>query len=295
MDLEKAIIKLYRKTATSIPADVEHSLKDSLKKEKKGSIAKHTISKILENIEIARRDSLPICQDTGTPVMYIKAPMGESHHRLKQAIVNATRKATKTVPLRPNSVRVVDELNTGDNVGLDGFKEEIHQPVIHIEQWDKKDIMIDLMLKGGGSENIGMQYKLPDKMLKADRCIEGVKKCVIDAVFRAQGRGCPPYILGVAIGGSKDLLAIESKKQLLRKIGDFNPDDRLAKIEMELKREINSLGIGAMGLGGEVTTLGVKIKALYRNPPSYFVDISFMCWVCRRGRLVYRNGDAEFS
>lgn len=295
MNLEKAIVELFRRTATSIPADIECSLRNALNKEKKDSLAYYTLSNILKNIELARESSLPICQDTGTPVIYIKVPIGVNHHKLKQTIVNATRKATKEVPLRPNAVNVIDEINTSDNVGLDYFKDEVWQPVIHIEQWDKNEIMIDLLLKGGGSENIGIQYKLPDKRLKADRGLEGVKKCIIDAVFKAQGKGCPPYILGVAVGGSKDLISKESKKQLLRKVDDINSDVKLAKIENDLVNEINSLGIGPMGLGGRVSVLGVKIKTLYRNPPSYFVDISFMCWVCRRGRLIYDGSTRKLT
>jgi len=295
MELENAIVELFRRTATSIPEDVEDSLRATLNREKKGSLAYYTVSNILKNIELARENSLPICQDTGTPALYVNVPVSVSHHKIKQAIVNATRKATIDIPLRPNSVNVVDEVNSGDNVGLDSFGREVQQPIVHIEQWSGKDIIIDLLLKGGGSENIGMLYKLPDKRLRAGRDLEGVKKCIIDAVFKAQGKGCPPYILGVAIGGSKDLLAKESKKQLLRKIDDVNPDSKLAKIEKDLMKEINSLGIGPMGLGGKVSVLGVKIKTLYRNPPSYFVDISFVCWVCRRGRLVYGRGDVLFS
>jgi fumarate hydratase class I len=293
MKLEKAIIELYKRTATIIPADVETSLKNSLKKEK--SLAHNTISNILKNIELAKNNSLPICQDTGTPAFYLKVPIGISHQILKQAIINATRKATKNIPLRPNAVNTLDEKNTGDNIGFNKDKTELQQPIIHIGQWNKKYIHIDLMLKGGGSENIGMQYKLPNKALKADRNIEGVKKCIIDAVFKAQGKGCPPYIVGVAIGGSKDLISKQSKKQLLRKINDTNEDKNLAKIEKGLLNKINSLGIGPLGLGGKTTILGVKIKALHRHPASFFVDISFMCWACRRGTLTYKKGDAEFS
>lgn len=287
MNLEKAIVELYRRTATNIPADVEGSLKNSLKKEKKNSLAYYTISNILKNIDAAREGSLPVCQDTGISMFYVKAPVNISHHKIRQSIINATRMATKLIPLRPNAVNVLDEKNTGDNIGFDNRKKEVQQPIIYIEQWSKDYLRIELMLKGGGCENIGMQYKLPDKKLKANRDLEGVKKCVIDAVFKAQGKGCPPYILGVAIGGSKDLVSRESKRQLLREVDDINEDERLAKLEKELKDKVNSLSIGPIGLGGKTTVLGVKIKALHRHPASFFVDISFMCWACRRGVLVY--------
>lgn len=295
MNIEKAIVELYKKTATSIAADVENSLKKALNKEKKNSLAHYTISNILKNIELARDNSLPICQDTGVPIFYIKVPIGISHHKIKQSIINATRKATKEIPLRPNAVDVLEEKNTGDNVGLDDKKVELQQPIIYIEQWGKNYLEIELMLKGGGSENVGMQYKLPDKRLKANRDLEGIKKCVIDAVFKAQGKGCPPYIIGVTIGGSKDLVSIESKKQLLRKIDDINKDKKLANLEKELKDKINSLNIGAIGLGGKTTVLDVKIKAMHRHPASFFVDVLFMCWACRRGALIYKRGGVKLS
>lgn len=294
MNLEKAIFELYKKTATIIPKDVEDGLRNSLKKEKKNSLAYHNILNILKNIELAKNNNLPICQDTGVPIFYVNAPIGIPHYKIRQIIINATRKATKEIPLRPNAVNILDEKNTADNVGFNKEKTEIQQPVIYFGQWDKKCIKIDLMLKGGGSENIGMQYKLPDNKLNANRDLEGIKKCIIDAVFKAQGEGCPPYIEGVAVGGSKDLIARESKKQLLRKIDDINEDGRLEKLEKELKNKINTLNIGPMGLGGKTTVLGVKIKALHRHPASFFVDVSFMCWACRRGTLIYKKGDAEF-
>lgn len=295
MNLEKALVKLYKRTATIIPADVESSLRNSLKKEKRNSLAYYTISNILKNINLARNNYLPICQDTGVPMFYVKVPIGIAHQKITQVIINATRKATKEIPLRPNTVNILEEKNTEDNIGFNKEKTELQQPIIYIEQWSKDYIKIELMLKGGGSENIGMQYKLPNKRLKANRDVGGIKKCIIDAVFKAQGKGCPPYIVGVAIGGSKDLVAKESKKQLLREIKDKNKDKKLGNLEKELRNKINSLGIGPLGLGGKTTALAVKIKALHRHPASFFVDISFMCWACRRGTLIYKKGDVEFS
>jgi len=143
------------------------------------------------------------------------------------------------------------------------------------------------MLKGGGSENVGLSYKLPNKELNADRSLKGVKKCILDAVVKAQGKACPPYIIGAAIGGSKDITSFLSKKQILRNIQDKNKDPSLNKIEQELKEEINTLGIGPLGLGGKTTCLAVKIAASARHPASFFVDISFCCWACRRGSLKY--------
>ena len=288
------IKKLILKVATTLPIDVKHSLETAYKKEKLQN-AKKVLEDIQSNIALAEKNKIPLCQDTGVPTFYVKVPKHFSHKTIIQDIIDATREATKEIPLRPNAVDSLEGTNTGDNIGFNDKRTEVQQPIIYIDQWDKNYITIDLMLKGGGSENIGALYKLPDKNLKADRNIEGVKKCVIDAVFQAQGKGCPPYVIGVAIGGSKDMAAKESKKQLLRNIYDTNRDKKLAKLENELREKINSLGIGPLGLGGKTTVLAVKIKALHRHPASFFVDISFMCWACRRGKLIYRNGDAIFS
>lgn len=267
IDLIKDLIELYRKTATELPEDILKALKAS---------GGENIKDLIKNAKLAKEESKPICQDTGTPIFYVQYDKRFSQKELREKIIEATRKATISIPLRPNSVDVIKDKNTGDNVG-EFF------PLIYFEEIEK-GLVIDLMLKGGGSENVGVMYKLPDSSLKADRNLDGVKKCVLDAVFKAQGKACPPYIIGVAIGGSKDMVSFLSKKQLLKKIddkGDFY------KLEKELKEEINKLGIGSLGLGGKTTCLGVKIKAAARHPASYFVDVSFCCWVCRRGKLEY--------
>ena len=294
MKLQDAIIKLYKKAATTLPEDIENSLKIAIKKEAKNSLAYSTLKDILDTIELATTKSLQICQDTGTPVFYVEAPLEFLHRKITQAIIDATRGATQNIPLRPNAVNALTEKNTTDNIGFNEDKTELQQPIIYFTQTKKGILKIDLMLKGGGSENIGIQYKLPNKELNANRDFEGIKKCIINAAFKAQGKGCPPYIIGVAIGGSKDVIAKESKKQLLRKINDANENGKLAKIETELKNKINLLGIGPLGLGGKTTALAVKIKALHRHPASFFVDVSFMCWACRRATLIYKKGEAIF-
>jgi len=144
-------------------------------------------------------------------------------------------------------------------------------------------------MKGGGSENVSKIYKLPDTNLKADRTIEGIKKCVLDAVFQAQGKGCPPYLIGVAVGGTIGETALLAKKQLLRNINDSNEDKELDKIEKDLLEKINKLGIGPLGLGGKTTALAVKMTKCYRNPPSYFVAISIGCWATRKGKWTSQN------
>lgn len=280
LKLLDGIVELYKKVATSLPPDVEEAVKSALMKESEGSTAASSLAVILENIKRARETSRPICQDTGVPVFYVKVPFGLSHNELKQTILEATREATQKVPLRPNAVDIITDKNSGDNTG-EGF------PIIYFEETPGGSLIIDLMLKGAGCENAGQTYKLPLEELGAQRDLDGIRKCVLDTIQKAQGRGCPPYILGVGIGATKDQVAKLAKVQLMRKLTDVNKIDELAGLEKLLLAEINELGIGTMGLGGRVTALGVKVGANYRHPASYFIDVSVGCWAMRRGRLIW--------
>lgn len=279
LKLRDGIVELYRKVATSLPKDVEDAIKIAFEKEKL-PIAKDSLRIILENIRLARTEEIPICQDTGIPVFYVKVPRCLGQERIKEMIFEATRIATERIPLRPNSVDIITEKNSGDNTGVDF-------PVIHMEESEGENLIIDLMLKGGGAENIGCMYKLPNTEIKAERGLEGVRAVILDAVLNAQGRGCPPYIIGVAIGGSRDQVAYQSKRQLLRRLQDFHREVALASFEEGITQDINRLGIGVMGIGGDTTCLGVKIEVSNRHPATYFVDISFSCWAMRRGRLIW--------
>lgn len=280
LKLRDGIVELYRKVATSLPPDVEEAIKAALPQEQPGTAAASALGVVVDNIRVARETARPICQDTGVPVFYVRVPLGLSQAELRSTIIEATRIATERVPLRPNAVDVITEQNSGDNTG-EGF------PIIYFEESGASTLTIDLMLKGAGCENAGQTYRLPDAELKAQRDLDGVRKCVLDAVHRAQGRGCPPYLIGVGIGAAKDQVTRLAKEQLLRKINDRNRIDRLAELEALLLRELNELGIGPMGLGGRVTALGVKIAANHRHPASYFVDVSVSCWATRRGRLIW--------
>jgi fumarate hydratase class I len=278
-ELRDLIVELYRKAATSLPSDIESALRFSLRREDAGSNAKAALSTILRNVDIARETSRPICQDTGVPVFFLKVPPGLSHLKLKEEIFRATRIATREIPLRPNAVDILTEKNSGDNTGI-GF------PVIYIEETKSKKLIVDLMLKGSGSENIGQLYKLPVAELGAERDLEGVRKCVLDAVCMAQGRGCPPYIIGVGIGATKDQVTRLAKEQLIRTVEDSNEYKVLSRLEKNLLEDINRLGIGPLGLGGKTTAIAVKIGVNHRHPASYFVDVSMACWADRRARVV---------
>ncbi len=277
--LRDGIVELYKKAATSIPSDIEESIISQLKNET-SQIAVNTLNIILENIRIARAEKKPVCQDTGVPYFYVKVPKCLGQQRIKDIIIDATRIATEKIPLRPNSVDIIFDKNTGDNTGLDF-------PLIHMEEIEDGNLEIALILKGGGSENIGITYRLPDESIGAERNLEGVKRCVMDAVLRAQGRACPPYIIGVAVGGSRDHVAYLSKLQLLRRLNDRNQIKELMDIEEDLLEKINSLGIGPCGFGGKTTCLSVKMAVSNRHPASYFVDVSFSCWALRRAKLIW--------
>lgn len=284
LKLRDGIIELYRKAATSLPSDVERALRNAYEVETE-SLSRESLGIILENIFISRSQKRPICQDTGFPVFFIKAPKGLSHRLIKETIIEATKISTQKIPLRPNAVDVITEKNTGDNIG------ELF-PLIYIEETEEQSLEIDLLLKGGGCENLSQTYKLPtilsyyNQSIIVERDFNGVRKCILDAVINAQGRGCPPYTLGIAIGGAKDQVAFIAKRQLLRKIDDTNPNEFISGLEKGLLEDINKLGIGA-GLGGKTTAIGVKIGTGHRHPASYFVEVSFSCWANRRARLIW--------
>ena len=278
--LEEKIIELYKKAATSLPQDVEYGLRNAYEAEENGSNSKAALSLILENIKIARETERPLCQDTGVPVFFVKTPKNQSQLKLKEVIIEATKVATEVIPLRPNAVDIVTDRNSGNNTGV-GF------PIIYFEESPDGTFAIDLMLKGSGCENVSQLYKLPFEELRAERDLDGVRRCGLDAVFRAQGKACPPYIVGIGVGACRDQVTKLSKDQLLRRLEDSNNIRVLSEIEERLLKEINQLGIGPLGLGGKTTALGVKIGVNHRHPASYFVDISISCWANRRARLTW--------
>ncbi len=279
-ELKTALVELYRLAATQLPPDITEALEQGLTKEEQGSIGAGALATIVENTKLAREKSKPICQDTGVPVHYVTIPRGVSLRHIEKLVIEATREATASIPLRPNAVDTLTGKNSGDNVGRNA-------PIIHFEEWDRDELKFELMLKGGGSENISKIYKLPDASLKAGRDLEGIRRCVVDAVFQAQGKGCPPIIAGIAFGGLQDETFRMAKHQLFRHLDDLNPVAELAELEERLMVEANSLKIGPAGLGGKTGVLGVKIASLHRHPASYFVAVCFVCWACRRATLLY--------
>jgi len=279
--LQSALVELIRRTSSDMPRDVDASLGAAQRREAAGSAARNALNTILQNVALARKYSTPVCQDTGTNLYFVHAPVDLPEATVRQAIVAATRRATQKGYLRPNVVDPVTGRNTGDNVGR-------QNPIIHYHQHAAKSLRVALMLKGGGCENVSIQYSLPVNRLFAGRDLKGVGSCIVDSAHQAQGRGCSPGIFGVGVGGDRMSGYGEAKRQLLRLLDDVNPDPALAKLERSCLRGINSLGIGPMGFGGKTTALGVKIGVVDRIPASYFVSVAYMCWACRRRTLVFR-------
>ncbi len=288
-DLTEQILELIRVTSTSLPPDVEAALRRSVEQEEPGSAARGAMETIIKNIELSRQKSTPICQDTGTPIFYVYYPTGWSTLKLREQIRSALAEATKRSYMRPNAVDAVYDKNSGNNLGGEDF------PYIHFEEVEGDELTIELMLKGGGCENVGAQYSLPDNRLGAGRDLAGVRKVVLDAVQKAQGQGCAPGILGVAIGGDRGSSYYASKKVLYDKIGERNSDPKLAELEERLTAEANEMGIGPMGFGGKTTVIDTKITGMHRLPASYFVSVSYMCWAYRRRKMTVKGDEVSYE
>jgi fumarate hydratase class I len=285
--LHDSLVEIIRRTSAELPDDVFEAIEAGRKVEQQGSSAQYAMNIICDNVEIAKRKSQPLCQDTGTVLFYLHFPMKTDYEKLQKLIRKAVVSATKKGYLRQNSVDSITGKNSGNNTGPGA-------PVIHAEPWKKDDFEIKLMLKGGGCENVGAQYSLPDSRVGAGRDLKGVEMCILDAVQNAQGKGCGPGILGVAIGGDRGTGYAASKEQFLRKIGDRNRVPELAALEERITREANELGIGPMGFGGKTTLLSTKVTALNRVPASFFVSVSYMCWAFRRqGARVNSKGEIK--
>lgn len=292
LDLRPALLELIRRTTSRLPQDVVEALVRGRDAEEPGSRAAHTLDTMLENVVLADARVTPLCQDTGTVLCWVRHPYGASQRALTSQLREAVAEATARSWLRPNCVAALSGRNPGDNLDPAGGS----HPVIHFEEWDRPEVEASILLKGGGSENVGAQYRLPDAALRAGRDLEGVRRCVVDAVVRAQGQGCAPGILGVCIGGDRVVGLEHSKELLLRRVDSVNPDPGLAAMEARLRAELNTLGIGPMGYGGRTTVLAVHLGELWRHPASFFVSISYMCWSSRRTTLrIGADGTAVFE
>ena len=276
--LQESLVELITQTSTNLPPDVRQAMGVAIAGETPHTQSSQALGIIATNIDMAAEDQGPICQDTGMPTFDVHTPVGVNQMAIKKAIRAAVAEATRRGKLRPNSVDSLTGKNSGDNLGEE-------TPVIHFEQWEQDEIEVKLILKGGGCENKNIQYSLPmelDHLGKAGRDLEGVRKCILHAVWQAQGQGCAPGAVGVCIGSDRAHGYVLAKYQLFRTLDDTNPNPVLAKVEAEIMEEANKIGIGAMGFGGNSSLIGCKITAANRLPASFFVSVAYDCWAFRR-------------
>jgi fumarate hydratase class I len=280
---KQSILDLIADTSSNLPPDVRKAIKAAQSKEDPGTRSALALETIATNIDMACDVVGPICQDTGMPTFFIHTPVGANQIEMKQWIREAVSESTKSGKLRSNSVDSLTGKNSGDNLG-EGT------PVMHWEQWENNDeIEIKLLLKGGGCENKNIQYSLPmelEHLGKAGRNLDGIRKCILHAVWQAQGHGCAIGALGVCIGGDRTSGYEHAKKQLFRTLDDVNPNETLAELEQYIMSHVNDLKIGTMGFGGNATLIGCKIGVQNRLPASFFVSVAYDCWAFRRQGVV---------
>lgn len=273
--IEDTVYQLYKKAAIDLNEDVVKSLEDALENEE-DELAKLNISNILKNIELAHKNQIPMCQDTGLGVIFVKLGNVEVEN-LKEGIEKGVRKATKEVPLRPNIVDPITRENSGDNTG-------VYIPYISIELTDTDYLEITVLPKGFGSEN---NNKL--KMALPAEGKEGIKDFVIESVLAAGGKPCPPMVVGVGIGGTSDLAMKLAEEALIEKVGQPNPDDELNQMENEILERINKNGKGPMGLGGKTTALDVKIKKASTHTAGLPIGVCIQCWANRHATSILKD------
>jgi len=276
--LAGSLLELITRTSSDLPPDVRAAMSIASSNETPGTQSSQALDVILTNVDMASDNEGPICQDTGMPTFVIRTPVGVNQIRIKKAIQDAVAEATRLGKLRPNSVDSLTGENSGDNLGEE-------TPVMHFTQWEAADIEIKLLLKGGGCENKNIQYSVPcdlEHLGRADRNLEGVRKCILHAVWQAQGQGCAPGAVGVCIGSDRAHGYELAKEQLFRTLDDVNPNTTLAILEAGVMEEANKLGVGAMGFGGKASLIGCKIGAANRLPASFFVSVAYECWAFRR-------------
>src|SRR3954469_6233308 len=273
-----SVLDLIVKTSTELPPDVRAAMTHALVAEPAQTRSSQALTIIAQNIDLATDNEGAICQDTGMPTFEVHVPVGANQIWMRQQIREAVAEATRRGKLRPNSVDSITGKNSGDNLGPG-------TPIIHFDQWENDEIEIKLILKGGGCENTNAQYSVPVELPhlgRADRTLDGVRKCILHAVWQAQGKGCSPGAVGVCVGGDRKSGYLHAKEQLFRSLDDVNPDPRLAELEASVMSTVNTLEIGAMGFGGKVTLIGCKVGALNRLPASFFVSVAYDCWAFRR-------------
>jgi fumarate hydratase subunit alpha len=280
--IQEALQFALKQAATKLPRDVVAALMAARSRET-SSLAAIQLDTILENVILAEGNDIPLCQDTGSLTFFVEAGFNSPFlGKIERWITDAVTEATISIPLRPNTVDPFTGENPGDNSGR-------FMPSITWDLVDGDDVLITLLPKGGGGENMSAL-----KMLSPSVGIKGIKKEVVKHVASCRGWPCPPTIIGVGIGGGSDVALKLGKKAVLRKIGSQNALPEAAKLEMELLSLVNSIGVGAMGVGGDTTCLAVHVEVAHRHPASLPLGILVQCWANRRARIrLHADGTAE--
>ncbi|MEM3387731.1 MAG: fumarate hydratase [Nitrososphaerales archaeon] len=280
--VKSTVKELLRIASVELPNDVKMALRAAYEREV-DAVPKMQLKAILDNIDLAEKTGIPMCQDTGIHVVYVK--WGDVDvEDLEEAVREGVAEATSSIPLRPNAVHPLTRKNPGTNVGL-------HMPYIHIDKTKEKFLEITVMPKGFGAENMSALA-----MLTPAHGLKGVKEFILQTVVKAGGNPCPPGILGIGIGGTADVAMKLAKEALLRPLGSRNPDPEVAKLEEELLEALNGLGIGPMGLGGKTTLLGVNIEVAYTHTAGLPVAVNYQCWAARRASArIYPDGRVEYT
>ncbi len=253
--------------------DVIQAFKDALNREE-SPVGKDILNQLIENAEIARRERIPMCQDTGVAVIF--AELGQNVSIVggdfMAALNEGIRQGYEQGFLRKSMCHPFTRKNTGDNTPI----------IVHLDMVPGDQLKLWVVPKGGGSENMSRLFMLPPAAGWA-----GVKEKVVQTVEQAGPNPCPPTIIGVGIGGNFEQSAILAKKALLRPVGNPNPDPELAGLEQELLTAINRTGIGPQGLGGRVTSLAVHIQMMACHIASLPLAVNINCHASRHVEIIF--------
>lgn len=270
--IEEAVRDMCIDACINLDDSVLKSLEYNKSREE-NDVAINILDILIENAEIAKNKSIPLCQDTGMAVFFVK--VGQDLHikgkNISSAINEGVRKGYIEGYLRKSVVSPIDRINTGDNTPA----------IIHYDIVDGDCLEIEFAAKGFGSENMS---KL--KMLKPSDGIEGIKQFILDTVKEAGPNPCPPIVVGVGIGGTVDKCSVIAKKALFREIGKHNSEDDIKNLEIEMLEKINSLGIGPQGLGGNTTALAVNIETFPTHIAGLPVVVNINCHSSRHKKIV---------
>lgn len=276
--IEELCKELYIKALKDLPPDVRKAIKDAYEKEQTET-GKQVLATMLENIDIADSKNRLICQDTGIPIYFVKVgnQLSVDFVKLEESIIKGCQRATVEHPLRSS---VVSPFKRQNNQNSSGYRiPSIHYDVV--QDSDKLEIL--MVPKGSGSENMSFL-----KMLIPAEGVKGVKRFILETIANNIGANpCPPYVVGIGIGGTADLcMKLAKIAAVTRPIGSQNPDPEMAAFEKEMFDAINELGIGPMGLGGLNTAIAVNVEHAYTHITQNPVAINIQCWPARRARAV---------